>query len=286
MMKGIALPVALCVVLAMFTSYAYALAPTDILFPYAWEGDINQVELEEPSGIVYHATRGTLFAVGDEGDLCEIKTDGTPIKMARLRSEWPHSDFEGVTYDPASGLVYIAVEGVDQILEVNPDTFEILREFDVQREFEGVTYLDPEGDGIEAIEFVPDADHPEGGSFYVTNQSWALPPAKDPSVLLEVVAPLRSGEGPAIIRRVMAPGIVDMAALHYEQHTGRLLVISDSSNALFEMTLDGALTRGWVFPGNSQEGITVDGDGFVYVAQDLGDIQKLKWLRPQEETSP
>jgi len=280
-MKMTVLALVLAGVLVTLGGSALALEPTDILFPHSWEGDIDQLKLEEPSGIVYHATRGTLFAVGDEGDLCEIKTDGTPIKKERLRSEWPYSDFEGVTYDSASGLVYIAVEGVDQILEVNPDTFEVLREFDVQREFDGVTYLDPEGNGIEAISFVPDSTHPEGGTFYVTNQSWALPPAEEPSVLLEVVAPLRSRAGPTTIRRAMVPGIVDMAALHYERKANRLFVISDSTNTLFEMTLEGALTRSWAFPGSTQEGLAMDGDGFVYVAEDSGGIQKLKWLRDQ-----
>jgi uncharacterized protein YjiK len=267
------------VVLAVCLGSADALEPTDILFPYTWEGNIGQVELEEPSGIVYHAGRGTLFAVGDEGDLCEIRTDGTPIRKERLRSEWPRSDFEGVTYDPVSGLVYIAVEGADQILEVHPNTFQILREFDITREFDGTTYLDPEADGIEAIAFVPDANHPEGGTFYVANQSWTLPPAKDPSVLLEVVVPLRSGEGSATIRRVFAPGIVDMAALHYDRRAHRLLVVSDSANALFEMTLVGALTRSWAFPGDNQEGIAMDGEGSLYIAQDSGGVIKLKWLR-------
>jgi hypothetical protein len=271
----------LLVAILVVASTAHALELTDILFPHAWEGDIDQVELEEPSGIVYHATRGTLFAVGDEGDLCEIKTDGTPIKKECLRSEWPHSDFEGVTYDPTSGLVYIAVEGADQILEVDPDSFEVLREFSVERDFDGVTYLHPEGNGIEAIAFVPDANHREGGVFFVANQSWELPPAKDPSVLLEVVVPLKSGEGSTAISRVLIPGIVDMSDLHYDRERDRLFVVSDSANALFEMTFDGVLARSWAFPGANQEGIAFDEDGFVYVAQDSGGILKLKWLRDQ-----
>ena len=47
-----------------------------IVFPCSWVGNIDKVNFNEPSGIVFHALRGTLFVVGDEGDLCEIKTDG------------------------------------------------------------------------------------------------------------------------------------------------------------------------------------------------------------------
>ena len=35
----------------------------------------------------------------------------------------------------------------------------------------------------------------------------------------------------------------------------------------------------YAFPGANQEGIAVDGEGFLYVAQDSGGIIKLKWHR-------
>jgi hypothetical protein len=62
-------------------------------------------------------------------------------------------------------------------------------------------------------------------------------------------------------------------------------VVSDSANALFEMTLDGALTRSWAFPGDNQEGIAMDGEGLLYVAQDSGGVIKLKWLRDPQASS-
>ena len=38
-------------------------------FPYQWVGNIDRVNLEGPSGIVYHAERRTLFVAGDRGDI-------------------------------------------------------------------------------------------------------------------------------------------------------------------------------------------------------------------------
>ena len=261
---------------------AEAVAPHAILFDYEWVGDIDRIEFNEPSGIVYHTGRGTLFVVGDAGDLCEIKTDGALVKQARLRSEWPGSDFEGVTFDPATGLVYIAVEGAEQILEVNPDTFEVLREFTIDREFEGVEILKRGGQGIEGITFIPDPAHPEGGTFYLSNQGFEFFPAEDPSVIVEVVAPLRTSsdkEAPAKIVRALHVGVPDIAGFDYDAATGHMFIVSDGANALFEITCDGEVLRGWAFPGDNQEGITCDADWNVYIAQDSGGILKLKWKR-------
>ena len=38
-------------------------------------------------------------------------------------------------------------------------------------------------------------------------------------------------------------------------------------------------SRAYAFPGDNQEGITADPNGFLYIAQDSGGILKLKWLR-------
>ena len=47
----------------------------------------------------------------------------------------------------------------------------------------------------------------------------------------------------------------------------------------FEITRVGEILSAYAFPGNDQEGITVDGEGFLYIAQDSGGIIKLKWDR-------
>ena len=84
-------------------------ASPSIAFPYQYVGNIDKAGFNEPSGICWHSQRESLFVVGDEGDICEIKTDGTLIMQKRIRP----GDFEGITHDPSSGLLYIAVEGTD-----------------------------------------------------------------------------------------------------------------------------------------------------------------------------
>jgi len=101
----------------------------ELILTYDWHGLVDEGRLNEPSGVVFHPLRGTLFAVGDEGHICELKTDGTMLKLARISEE----DYEGITVNPASGLLYVAVEGEDQIVEIHPDTFDVLRQWDVER---------------------------------------------------------------------------------------------------------------------------------------------------------
>ena len=250
--------------------------PLDILFLHQWVGNIDQVHFNEPSGIVFHPGRGTLFVVGDEGDICEIREDGALIKQKRIR----HADFEGITCDPSTGLLYIAVEGEEKIVEIDPEDFGVLREFAIERTFQGSVVLKSGGQGIETISFVPDPNHPEGGTFYVANQGFDLKDKEDPSAIFEVEAPLKSGPGgdlTAKILRSFSIGVVDLSGSHYDKASDLIYVISDATNTFFEITRTGKVLRAYAFPGDNQEGIAVDDKGFVYIAQDSGGIIKVKW---------
>ena len=68
------LPLAVLALLA--ETPAHAADPRAVLLDYEWVGNIDPVEFNEPSGIVYHPGRNSLFVVGDNGDLCEITTTG------------------------------------------------------------------------------------------------------------------------------------------------------------------------------------------------------------------
>ncbi len=257
-------------------------APT-IRFPYLWlgvqgfGGDIDQSDLTEPSGIAYHRQRDTLFAVSDDGVIAEFKRDGTPVARYRIGG-----DLEAVTIVPETGLVYVAVEGDDVILEFDPVGGEVTRRFPINRTFNGdPNFLKKQTDefdnGIESMTFVPDPNHPEGGTFYVGNQ-W------NPSVIMEVLVPLKSSrvlEEEARIIRVLPFKMDDPAAMYYDPEKRLLNVVSDADNILVEITLDGKLVRQYAFVGNDQEGVCVDDEGFLYITQDTGEVIKVKDLRPR-----
>ena len=255
--------------------------PTGILLANEWIGNIDRVDFREPSGIAYHAGRGTLFAVGDEGDICEIRTDGTPVRHKVNDAE--RIDYEGITVAPDTGLLYVAVEGAEAILEIDPDTLATRRRFTLDRTFGGKVVMDPKGQGIEGIAFVPDPSHREGGTFYVTNQAFDLDNPTDISAIIEIELPLKtaSGDGTGRTLRVLPMPVIDLAGLHYDGETQRLLVASDATNTLWVVTLDGRIERGYALIGESQEGIAIDPDGHLYIAQDQGGIVKVRWLRPQ-----
>jgi hypothetical protein len=252
--------------------------PLSIVLPNVWVGDIDRVGFNEPSGVVFHPGRGTLFAVGDEGDICEIERDGALVKQTRVRP----ADFEGITCDPATGLLYVGIEGEEKILELSPDDFAVRREFDIERVFKGAQVLKAGGQGTEAITFLPNVRHPEGGTFLVANQGFDLRATEDVSAIFEIEVPLKtsaaSKASARIVRRLPLP-LIDISDMYYDSTRDLVYVISDVTNTLFEMTREGKALRSYALPGDNQEGFTVDPDGFIYIAQDSGGIIKLKWTR-------
>ena len=62
----------------------------------------------------------------------------------------------------------------------------------------------------------------------------------------------------------------------YDAATDRFWAVSDGPNLLSEIDRDGHVLRVRAFPGDNQEGLAVDGDGFLYIAQDSGGIIKLR----------
>jgi len=231
--------------------------------------------VKEPSGICYHTARDTLFVVDDSGVVCEFRPDGTLVALRRIRK----ADFEGITHNPASGLLYIAVEGDDAILEVDPATLRVVRAFAVPRVFQGQTILNKGGQGIEGIAFVPDSSHPHGGTFFVANQSSDLNAADDISAILELELPITSSNpAPDSVRilRCIRMDVTDIAGLHWDARQKKLYAISDDMNRLMALSRTGVLLRTWLLPGQNQEGITVGPDGTMYIAQDSGGILVLK----------
>jgi len=253
--------------------------PSRVVLPYEWVGNIDKGGFNEPSGILFDPGRGTLFVVGDEGQICEITTEGEMLRNATLIEG---ADFEGLARAPETGTLYVAVEGEEAILEVDPETFALLRRFDLPREAGGVELFRPGGNGIEAICFVPDARHPEGGTFFVANQSFSLEPDEELSVIVEVELPLREAGQTAPVRllRWFEPGVIDISALHHDAETGHILAASDAANCLLELTIDGRCLQVLALTGDNQEGMTLDAEGFMYIAQDSGGVIKIRPLWP------
>ena len=245
-----------------------------IPLPYNWIGNITKVPIAEPSGITYHPLRRSLFIADDSGSIHEIRMDGTLIQSKGLNE----IDIEGITLNPATGWLYGAIEDDEAILEIDPETLTVRREFIIDRVFEGEQLLKQGGMGIEAIAFVPDTSHPEGGTFWVGNQSFSLNPRAEPSVVCEVVVPLRSStakKAQGTIVQAYRMNFIDISGLAYDAQADCLVLISDTTNLLVELKQEGTVLSQYLLPGDEQEGVVLDGHGYMYIAQESGEIIKL-----------
>ncbi|MCP5534998.1 MAG: SdiA-regulated domain-containing protein [Akkermansiaceae bacterium] len=231
-------------------------------------GTFGRGRLNEPSGICWHAKRRTLFAVGDNGDIAEFRTDGSQVNFRHI----PGANFEGITTIPSSGLLYGVTEGSDQIIEIHPETFATMRRFSIPRTYRGRTVMAAGGNGVEGITFIPDPRHPQGGIFCVSNQGGTGNPQDEKGIFF-VEIPVRTGGASRIVGEIIPP-VGDIAGLHYDQRSGRLYAISDHKNTFLEYAASRKLIRTAPLPGRDQEGIAFDDAGNMYLAQDSGGIIK------------
>jgi len=227
--------------------------------------------LREPSGVAFHPTRNTLFAVGDEGDVAEVGLDGSLLHLSVLGG-----DLEGVSCDPASGLVYVLREGPDEIVEIAPDTLEPLRRFSLVRSWgSDPDYLRTGGDGLEGLAFVPSAGHGEGGTFFAVNQN-------DPPALLELLLPIRTQQGDGTARILAAhewrPAALSAVVWHPERDL--FLVTSALSGRVEVVDRDGSRRGSFRIPGFLPEGLALLPGGVFIIAQDTGGL--IQW-KPGED---
>jgi len=223
---------------------------------------------------VFSAKRDTLFIVDDEGTVCELQLDGTLVNKKRIN----RADLEGITLNPTTGLLYAIAEHASTILELDPDSFELLRQFQIETT-PGIHLQTKKhrSKGIEAITFIPDPGHPSGGTFFIAGKGWRTRHAKSVALVYEIDVPLHNtaaASQTAHMVRYFEPGISDLSGLHYDNRLQLLLLISDSHDTLMLLTTDGKTRASYPLPGKNQEGITLDTEGYLYLAEDSGNIIK------------
>ena len=68
---------------------------------------------------------------------------------------------------------------------------------------------------------------------------------------------------------------IDISGLAYDTQGDLLVLISDTTNLLVELKREGTILSQYLLPGDEQEGIVLDGLGYMYIAQENGEIIKL-----------
>merc|ERR1711881_707711 len=100
--------------------------------------------------------------------------------------------------------------------------------FRIDRDFEGRELLKKGGMGLEAITFVADQSHAEGGTFWVGNQSFSLKPNKEPSIVCQIEVPIKTRQQQqkgGIIKKMKGKivkffplDIIDVSGLMFDQN--------------------------------------------------------------------
>jgi hypothetical protein len=242
---------------------ALAMAPTawsaEPFPPQALPGvsiGVNLPASYETSGIVWHSRLQKLLLVSDGGTVSSMNADGTGV------TNWSvGGDLEGITVaQPQSSFVYLGIEHPDSICEFNIATGTVTRTFSLTNWMTG-----PDNSGLEALAFVPDANNPEGGIFYVGLQ--------DTGQIFQFQLSILSSTTKTDVTHVgtiaALNNVNDISDLYYEANQGVLYAIYDSANLLRAMKPDGTLIKEWTLPGSDQEGLTLNGSN-LYVGEDYG----------------
>ena len=217
----------------------------------------------ETSGAAWHPRLDRLLVVSDEGWLSSLDAAGGEV------TTWPVAgDLEAVCVaDPDSPRIYIGREQPDAILEYDLDHHVVLRTFDLTPFLTTAPNL-----GLEAMTFVPDPSHPEGGRFYVGVQ--------ETGAILVVDLPIATSSTSTAVTLVQSilptPTIPDLAGLDFDRTSGVLWACHDLANTLRAMQPIGptalSVLGDYVLPGNCQEGIAIDPCNRLFVTDDSGPL--------------
>lgn len=216
----------------------------------------------EPSGLVWHPRLQRLYGVSDGSQhisprLFSMTTAGESFSFTPVAG-----DLEGITIaDPASDFLYIGLEQPNGIAEFSLTGNAVTRTFDLNPWMTGVA-----GEGLEALTFVPDPLHPEGGLFYAGLQ--------ENGTIYRFSLPLLSSSTSTAVSFVDSFQPVDrrdLSGLHYDRDRDVLFAIYDRPNLMRAMAVDGSLIEEWTLPGEHQEGLALVGN-VLYIAQDSGAI--------------
>ncbi|MDH3888978.1 MAG: SdiA-regulated domain-containing protein, partial [Gammaproteobacteria bacterium] len=233
-------------------------------FPGQLVAIFNEQHCKEASGIVFSRSRGTLFVVGDEGDICELHTDGILVNKAHI----PRTDLEGITSNPLTGNLYALDELSTSILEINPDNLEVLQHISIALSPAKYNH-ENKNRGFEAITFLPNPGQAANSRLFIANQGRS---DRASAAVHELTVPLADGDNVAKTLHILEQKIADLSGLHYDDSSGLLLVISDAHNTLLLMTVEGDIRTSYTLPGENQEGITLDDESRLYIAEDSGNI--------------
>jgi uncharacterized protein YjiK len=222
--------------------------------------------VKEPSGIVFHPGRGTLFVVGDRGDVAELTSNGKVLRRANIDGH----NFEGVTVGPNDRIFAIEEKKTPIIYELDPDSLKVKAQYEVDTKLHGQRIIGNEHNkSTEGLCYVP-----EQNAFYCVNQQ--------PPRLVRLDVPLDKKDGKAKAKDVIELSDIlqhQASDITYDRASGHFLITESSGGkgegSVYELTVDGQLVSKTSIPGKRAEGLALDGSGRAFIADDAGGVLRV-----------
>ena len=204
---------------------------------------VIDVDVEELSGLCFNADSTMLLSCGDQGVVKSISFDGAVSEMLVC-----DADMEGVTLDPATGDLYLAIEGEQHVYKLAaPDYAVLTSAFPVQEAIDG----NYRNGGLEGVEYYKD------DILFVGSQEGAnLWQYRFDGTMLSKVS--------------LADFATEVAGLCYEPESDWLWVMDSNLRKIFLCTPDGGLLASYDVPMiENAESVCVDRTrGCVWVGSD------------------
>lgn len=253
-----------CGLLTFFCFFQPAVISAAIAWPAGTGTDISSELVttfgadNEPSGLIWHAGRSSLFMVLDSGYLVELNASGHILNQFNGSS----IDFEGITISDAdSDKLYLAEENPEQkVYEFSISSWSLT----------GKTWLlsgmvVSSNYGLESLAYA-------GNNFYAGSQLngiiYIYPVDLNTSATLNYSGTIETNT-------------LDLSDLNFQGDQNILYAIYDGSNLLREYTLDGVLLNEFDLPseGNTQEGVALlpnypENNTTIYIAEDSGGLKE------------
>lgn len=220
-------------------------------------------KIPEASGISYSEKSNTLFVVNDEGSIYELSKKGKILREKKIGKY----DLEGIVVDDINNVLLVADEKNDTILVISKDNFKKQKKISIKRKFKGVKILKKGSDGIEGIAL-------HNNKIYLSNQSDKLYPKDDSSVIVIIDYDLKNKRQK--IKNIINHGLTDISGLTFFDDI--LYMISDNNNLIvsYDIKKKKILRKDKLPKKFAQEGITFDNKGNLFIADDKGQILKIK----------
>lgn len=217
--------------------------------------------LKEASGIAWHPARARFFAVGDRGTLAEIEPPGRVVSLHRVKG-----NLEDVAVHTPSGRLVLLAEKKGELVVWDPATGLETARFPL--DLAAILGREPadRNQGFEGLTFREDPEQPGGGTFYLVHQR---KPARLVALTFDPLASARTiGAADVAARHALKP-YEDLTAVTWSEPLARLLVIAESDDRLLLVSPAGTITGTWPLPGTRQEGLALDAEGALWIADDV-----------------